>query len=29
MVGILLFVVSLIINAAARIVVRRFAVPRI
>ena len=29
MVGILLFVVSLIVNAAARIVVRKFAVPRI
>lgn len=29
MVGILLFVVSLIINAAARIIVRKFAVPRI
>jgi len=29
MVGILLFVVSLVINAAARVIVRKFAVPRI
>ncbi len=29
MVGILLFVISLLINAAARLIVRRFAVPRI